>query len=82
MIFICHMPTQHVMQHVMQHINPWYQRYVHVCCTALVRPNQAETVLSAVAYSLVPHDDQCHAISYGKSSVLLFITSCIYASIQ
>ena len=24
--------------------------------TALVRPNQAETVLSAVAHSLVPHD--------------------------
>ena len=31
--------------------------YIYVCCTALMRPNQAETVLSAVAYSLVPHDD-------------------------
>ena len=30
---------------------------MYVCCTALMRPNQVETVLSAVAYSLVPHDD-------------------------
>ena len=28
----------------------------HACCTALMRPNQAETVLSAVPHSLVPHD--------------------------
>ena len=43
----------------LEYINPWYQRYmyVHVCCTALMRPNQVETILSAVAYSLVPHDD-------------------------
>ena len=27
-----------------------------LCCTALMRPNQAETVLYAVAHSLVPHD--------------------------
>ena len=26
-----------------------------MCCTALMRPNQAEPVLSAVAHSLVPH---------------------------
>ena len=24
-----------------------------------MRPNQVQTVLSAVAYSLVPHDDSC-----------------------
>ena len=35
--------------------------YMYMCmtlytCTALMRPNQAETVLSAVAHSLVPHD--------------------------
>ena len=29
--------------------------YMCVCYTALMRPNQVETVLSAVAYSLVPH---------------------------
>ena len=39
----------------LEYINPWYQRYV--CCTVLMRPNQVETVLSGVAYSLVPHDD-------------------------
>ena len=39
---------------IFEFINPWYQRYV--CCTALMRPNQVETVLSVV-YSLVPHDD-------------------------
>ena len=40
-------------------INPRYPRYIHVyvCCTALMRPNQAETALSAVVYSLVSHDD-------------------------
>ena len=27
------------------------------CCTVLMRPNKAETVLSVVTYSLVPHDD-------------------------
>ena len=34
----------------LEYINPWY----HICCSALMRPN---SVLSAVAYSLVPHDD-------------------------
>ena len=36
-------------------VNSWYQRCV--CCTALMRPDQVKMVLSAVAYSLVAHDD-------------------------
>ena len=41
---------------VYMYMYPWYQRCV--CCTALTRPNHVETVQSAVAYSLVPHDDE------------------------
>ena len=38
------------------YINSCGTRDVCAVRTALVRPNQAETVLSAVAHSLVPHD--------------------------
>ena len=45
----------------------WYPGCV--CCTALMRPNQVEIVLSAVAYSLVQHDYsailQCHVCRCG-----------------
>ena len=50
------------------YVNPWYQRCV--CCTALMRPNQVETVLSAVAYSLVAHDDYCHWVVWRWANIL------------
>ena len=47
-------------------IHLWY----HCCvfCTALMRPDRAETVLSAVVHSLVPHDSNvtvCNSKSRG-----------------
>ena len=37
-----------------------------VCCTALMRPNQAETVLSAVAYTLLYHMITVLCIKYNS----------------
>ena len=45
----------HAQMHV--HVYVVHVYVVHVCCTARMRSNQAETVLFAVAYSLVPQDD-------------------------
>ena len=36
-------------------------RYLHVCCTALMRPEPAEVVLSAVAYCSIQHDHYYYA---------------------
>ena len=66
-----------------------YKPGMCVCCTALMKPNQAEPALSAVAHSLVPHNYcihnnyDCVIVSYYTSLILLvtpLLSCCVLRS--